>query len=54
MNYGYVNPGGQVAIQNEVVHRVKAYFELRQIMERCHSVILYMELRELAKRLREG
>jgi len=51
-NYGYVNPCGQEAIRNEIIHRVKAYFELKGMMKQCRNLILYAELSRLAKEMR--
>lgn len=47
MNYGYVSPLGEVGFTSELKGRLAAYCELKELMRRCKSLILYLALKHL-------
>jgi len=48
-DYGYVNPGGQEAVINELVYRFKAYQEAKVLMKRVKNLSLVVALNKFAE-----
>ena len=46
MSYGYVT--SPEAIKNEVIHRVKGYFEAKALMKSCKNLSLFVALKHFA------
>jgi len=50
--YSYINGGGQEAIKNELVYKLKAYLEAKELMKSCQNLHIYIALKNLCEELR--
>ncbi|MDD5288319.1 MAG: hypothetical protein PHY28_04325 [Dehalococcoidales bacterium] len=46
--YGYVNPGGELAVKNELSHRLGAYLEAKKMMKACKNMSLFIALKHFS------
>jgi hypothetical protein len=51
LEYGYVNPGGQEAIQREIVYRLKVYMEARRVIQNTWSPHVVSAMRKLQREI---